>query len=155
MGPVWSFQSTDGDFTGTPVVADGTLVAAAGGGTVYALDASTGHPRWAYTTAYSDLNGNAVDSSPAVVNGVVYVGSGDGETYALDASTGDKLWSYNLNAFSSIWASRAVANGEVYVSAPGKLSEKVYAFDLAAELNAVARPTASRLKPNRSLRPSN
>src|SRR5438067_3507198 len=32
MGPVWSFQSTNGDFTGTPVVAQGVLVAAAFGG---------------------------------------------------------------------------------------------------------------------------
>src|SRR5205085_5209083 len=48
MGPVWSFQSTDGDFTGTPVVAENTLVAGSGGGTVYALDPTTGKLRWSH-----------------------------------------------------------------------------------------------------------
>jgi eukaryotic-like serine/threonine-protein kinase len=46
---------------------------------VYALDAATGHLRWAYTT------GNTVGSSPAVAGGTVYVGSDDGSVYAFNA----------------------------------------------------------------------
>ena len=48
---------------------------------VYALDAATGHLRWAYTT------GGNVDSSPAVAGGTVYVGSGDHKVYALSAQS--------------------------------------------------------------------
>jgi serine/threonine-protein kinase len=48
---------------------------------VYALDAATGHLRWAYTT------GSFVDSSPAVVGGTVYIGSQDSKLYALSAAS--------------------------------------------------------------------
>ena len=42
----WSFDSPTGDFTGTPVVAHGVLVAGDYSGTVYALNAVTGKVRW-------------------------------------------------------------------------------------------------------------
>src|SRR3954447_23526642 len=42
----WSFSSPTGDFTGTPVVAGGVLVAGDQGGHVYALDAVTGKVLW-------------------------------------------------------------------------------------------------------------
>src|SRR5256714_14289266 len=42
----WTFNSPTGDFTGTPVVAHGLLVAGEYSGTVYALDAVTGKVRW-------------------------------------------------------------------------------------------------------------
>ena len=67
LGPVWSFPSSDGDFTGTPVVADGTLVAASGGGTVFALDASTGALKWS-----RDLN-QPINGSAAIADGRVVV----------------------------------------------------------------------------------
>src|SRR4051794_18904471 len=46
LRPVWSVPSTHGDFTGTPVVADGTVVAVSQDGTVFAINASTGALRW-------------------------------------------------------------------------------------------------------------
>src|SRR4051794_4415992 len=42
----WSFSSPTGDFTGTPVVAHGVVVAADGGGVAYALDAVSGRKLW-------------------------------------------------------------------------------------------------------------
>src|SRR4051812_27203035 len=42
----WTFASPTGDFTGTPVVADGVVVAGDQGGTAYALDAVTGKKLW-------------------------------------------------------------------------------------------------------------
>src|SRR6478672_12529678 len=42
----WTFTSQSGDFTGTPVVAAGVLVAGDFSGKVYALDAVTGKVRW-------------------------------------------------------------------------------------------------------------
>src|SRR5947209_19633997 len=41
----WTFNSSNGDFTGTPVVAGGTLVAGTNLGTIYGLDAVTGKVR--------------------------------------------------------------------------------------------------------------
>jgi outer membrane protein assembly factor BamB len=87
-----------------------------------------------------------------VANGVVYVGSDDHKMYALDASTGNELWSYNTG--DEVTSSPAVVNGELYF---GSGDGNIYAFDLTANAtnHAVARPSASRLKPNRGLRLSN
>jgi outer membrane protein assembly factor BamB len=46
MQRAWTFNSQHGDFTGTPVVAGGTLVAGTNLGSIYALDATTGGLRW-------------------------------------------------------------------------------------------------------------
>src|SRR5437588_1260560 len=46
LSQAWAFKSSTGDFTGTPVVADGVIVAGNNGGWVYALDAVTGKVRW-------------------------------------------------------------------------------------------------------------
>src|SRR5690242_3688611 len=46
LKPVWSFESTNGDFVGTPVEAGGTVVGLSGGGSVFALNASTGKLEW-------------------------------------------------------------------------------------------------------------
>src|SRR2546425_5546539 len=42
----WTFNSSNGDFTGTPVVADGTLVAGANLRPIFAPDAGTRKLRW-------------------------------------------------------------------------------------------------------------
>src|SRR5437764_908376 len=63
----WSFQSSNGDFTGTPVVSSGTVIAGSGGGTVFALDAATGAVRWSH-----DFN-EPINGSAAIANGIVYI----------------------------------------------------------------------------------
>src|SRR5436190_19566029 len=47
LAQAWKFETSDSDFTGTPVVARSTVVAASNGGSIFALDAPTGHKRWA------------------------------------------------------------------------------------------------------------
>src|SRR5947209_1687036 len=44
----WTFNSSNGDFTGTPVIAAGTLIAGTNLGSIYALDAVTGKVRWSH-----------------------------------------------------------------------------------------------------------
>jgi glucose dehydrogenase len=61
-------------------VAGGTVYVADIDHTVYALDASTGHVRWTYTT------GGQPNASPAVAGGTVYIGIEDRKVYALDAA---------------------------------------------------------------------
>ena len=58
-------------------MAGGTVHVGSADRMVYALDAATGSPRWAYTT------GNIVNSTPAVAGGTIYIGSGDNKVYAL------------------------------------------------------------------------
>src|SRR5438105_1515136 len=54
----WKFSSPSGDFTGTPVIAGGVLVAGSNTGTVYALDAATGKLRWSRNVG-QQVNGSA------------------------------------------------------------------------------------------------
>src|SRR5436190_21989951 len=54
----WTFKSPTGDFTGTPVVSHGVLVAGDNGGTVYALDAHSGHMLWSKDLG-QPINGSA------------------------------------------------------------------------------------------------
>jgi polyvinyl alcohol dehydrogenase (cytochrome) len=60
LAEAWRFTSSHGDFTGTPVVAGGVLVAGTNLGTVYALDAATGRLRWSRTL------GQPIDATAAI-----------------------------------------------------------------------------------------
>jgi polyvinyl alcohol dehydrogenase (cytochrome) len=95
LAPVWSFASSDGDFTGTPVVAAGKLVAASGGGSVFAFDAASGKQLWV-----KDLN-QPINGTPALAGGVAYVPlatPGTPSLAALSMGDGHELWSTRLDA---------------------------------------------------------
>src|SRR4051812_13264880 len=68
----WTFKSETGDFTGTPVVADGVLVAGDQGGWVYALDAVSGKLLWSKEVG-SHVNGTAAIDPDAPGGAAVYV----------------------------------------------------------------------------------
>ncbi len=97
------------------------------GGTVYALNASTGALLWSNGIG----NYGVLQSSPAVANGVVYVGTTDtgAGVAAMDASTGALLWSYS--PYGVFQSSPAVANGVVYVGSGG-LVAPTYPGSIAA-----------------------
>jgi polyvinyl alcohol dehydrogenase (cytochrome) len=94
LGPVWSFASSDGDFTGTPVIAAGKLVVASGGGSVFALDAATGKQLWT-----KDL-GEPINGTAAIAAGRAYVPlatPGAPSLAALDVGSGQLLWRTRLD----------------------------------------------------------
>jgi polyvinyl alcohol dehydrogenase (cytochrome) len=94
LGPVWSFASTDGDFTGTPVVAGGKLVVASGGGSVFALNAATGKQLWK-----KDL-GAPINGSAAIAGGRVFVPlatPGAPSLAAFDLASGQLAWRARLD----------------------------------------------------------
>ena len=81
----------------TPIVIDGTMYTSGTWGTVYAVDAATGHELWRYDPKPDfkagrhpccDLDNRGV----AVLDGVVYVAATDGRLHAIDAKTGRKIW---------------------------------------------------------------
>src|SRR5204862_3157183 len=95
LGPVWSFASSDGDFTGTPVVARGKLVVASGGGSVFALDAASGKKLWS-----KDLNA-PINGTAAIAGGRVYVPvatPGSPTLAAFDLGRGALLWRTRLDS---------------------------------------------------------
>src|SRR5437016_8910991 len=90
----WTFNSSNGDFTGTPVVADGTLVAGTNLGTIYALDAVTGKLRWSRDTG-QNINGTAAIDPDAPGGATVFVPvakPGSPHLLALALDTGKPRW---------------------------------------------------------------
>src|SRR5947209_881010 len=109
-------QPSYGGVTSSAAVADvpslGRTVFFGGGGTVYAVDAATGKPRWATDVdRTTPTSSTEVESSPLVWtkadgNSVVFVGMDsnedkggmDGGVLALNAATGALLWKYDADA---------------------------------------------------------
>jgi len=72
----------------TPVVESGTVFVGSRDLNLYALDATTGRKKWAFTT------GGMIYTSAIVANGKVYVVSEDAVLYAIDATSGEKRWGF-------------------------------------------------------------
>ena len=85
LGIAWSYFSGEGDFTGTPVVARGLVVAGTNKGKVVALDAKTGKQKWAHKI------GKTINGTVAVSGYRVFVPVSHTHTpriVALDLRTG-------------------------------------------------------------------
>lgn len=127
LAPLWSFESTDGDFTGTPVVSDGIVVVGSNSGVVYALSALTGAKLWSRSV------GPQVNGSAAIAGGVVYVpvnideanGTGNPSVVALNLLTGIPLWQTTLDdqPGSDVYGSPVVYKGTVYIGTAGSYAE--------------------------------
>jgi polyvinyl alcohol dehydrogenase (cytochrome) len=114
----WTFNSPTGDFTGTPVVAGGVLVAGNNGGWVYALDAVTGKVRWSRDLG-SPINGSAaIDGNTAFVP---VAKPGAPRLVALSLEDGSVRWSSILinQASASVYGSPTFWRGSVYIGTSG------------------------------------
>jgi polyvinyl alcohol dehydrogenase (cytochrome) len=119
LKPVWSFQSTNGDFVGTPVEAGRRVVALSGGGGVFALDASTGKLLWERDLA------QPADSTPALADGMVFVPLAipDGpKLVALSLADGSIKWTGVLDRQkgADVFGSPVVWDGTVYIGISGQ-----------------------------------
>jgi eukaryotic-like serine/threonine-protein kinase len=76
----------------SPVVRAGMLYVGASDGTLHALDAASGAPRWRFHA------GGAISAAPAVDAAAVYVSSRDGFLRALDVRTGRERWRHRFGA---------------------------------------------------------
>lgn len=105
LAPAWTFSSTeagaDGDFTGTPIVADGCVYVGSNGGWVFALNADTGELVW--KTEVPD--GGGINSSLGLDGGLVFAAISHASrnpcngaecegpyVIALDQATGAIVW---------------------------------------------------------------
>ena len=100
-----------------PAILDGVVYAGSAGGTVLALDLTTGQMYWG-----ASIGGTAL-SSAAVVEGVVYIGTLANSVVALDSTSGAQLWMFATDY--RVISSPAVADGVVYI---GSDDGKVYAI---------------------------
>jgi polyvinyl alcohol dehydrogenase (cytochrome) len=126
----WRFASEDGDFTGTPIVADGTVVTGSYGGTVFALDAVTGALKWS-RDLYTGRPGErepTINGSVAIANGRVYVPLADVDTprvVALRLSDGAVLWDRVIDTQrdSDVFSSPVVWGGNVFIGVSALFGE--------------------------------
>lgn len=91
----WAFNSSTGDFTGTPVVDDGVLVDGNNAGWVYALDPSTGQLLWSQDIG-QPINGTAAIDPRAGLVFVPVAELGSPQLAALSLKTGAVRWDVPL-----------------------------------------------------------
>jgi polyvinyl alcohol dehydrogenase (cytochrome) len=119
----WTFSSSNGDFTGTPTVADGTLVAGTTLGTVYALDAVTGKLRWSRDTG-QQVNGSAAIDLDAPGGPTVFIPvarTGSPHLLALSLANGAVRWDSVLSSQprAYVYGSPTFWRGSVYIGTSG------------------------------------
>jgi polyvinyl alcohol dehydrogenase (cytochrome) len=109
----WSIDGLVG-VVGTPAVSDGVAYFADWSGTVRAVSAATGEPRWA-----TEIGGMFV-AAPAVTSDAVYVAAGN-TLYKLDRPTGTIEWKAvtDRNPYAQISASPVVVDGLVIQGTAG------------------------------------
>ncbi len=88
----WSFDSKDGNFAGTPLVINDTVLAPASNNRLYAVSAVDGKMLWSYKT------GNVVWATPASDGKVVYQPALDHNLYALNLADGKLVWKKDLGS---------------------------------------------------------
>ena len=131
LAKAWTFNSSNGDFTGTPVIAGGTLVAGTNLGTIYALDAVSGKLRWSRDVG-DQVNGSAAidlnaPGGPTAFVPVARIGSP--HLVALDLATGAVRWDTVLLRAdgADVYGSPTFWNGAVYMGTSGPNSDEATA----------------------------
>jgi len=142
----------DGDFTGTPAIADGCLFIASTSGWVFAANADTGQKVWATRL---DKSGAEITSSPFVGEGQVFVAVGrTGKPYvaSLDERTGAVRWRTvtDTQQGADAYGSPVVADGVLFEGVSGGSAELAaenerYAFEGAYVLIETRGSHAGRL----------
>jgi polyvinyl alcohol dehydrogenase (cytochrome) len=142
----------DGDFTGTPVIADGCLFMASTSGWVFAVNADTGKKVWATQV---DKDGASITSSAFVGDGQVFVAVGrTGKPYvaSLDERTGAVNWTTVIDKQDGgeTYGSPMVVDGVLFEGVSGgsaELSDETerYAFQGAYVLIETRGPHAGKI----------
>ncbi|HEV2815536.1 MAG TPA: PQQ-binding-like beta-propeller repeat protein, partial [Solirubrobacteraceae bacterium] len=122
LGPVWSYFSPKGDFTGTPVVAQNTLVAGTNQGWVHALNATTGKVKWTRNVR-APVNGTAAIDGDLVIVPVAQTHSP--RVVALDLTTGRTVWDQVIDEQKDgdVYGSPTVFDGTVYMGVSALFGE--------------------------------
>ncbi|MFN2525041.1 MAG: PQQ-binding-like beta-propeller repeat protein [Actinomycetota bacterium] len=128
LQPAWYFSAEEaggsGDFTGTPVIADGCVYMGSNDAWVFAMNADTGELVWKTRV---DKRGG-INSSLAIIGGRVFASvSRIARPYAvaLDQQTGHELWRTTLDTQpgSDIYSSPVVYDGFVVLGVSGGAAE--------------------------------
>ncbi|MCX7805861.1 MAG: PQQ-binding-like beta-propeller repeat protein [Planctomycetota bacterium] len=72
----------------TAAIADGRIFVSVEGGSLLALDATSGRRLWLYRA------GASLETAPCLAGGRLFAGASDGTLHAVDAGDGSKLWTF-------------------------------------------------------------
>ena len=139
---LWRFHAGNGDFTGTPIVANCTVYVGSNGGWVRALRSSDGQPIW------QTHLGGPIPSSAAVSGRRVFVAvanPGGPSVAALDAATGQLLWNTSIDhqPESDAYGSPILYRGVVYEGIGGLVTSEVSSSSIHVRGGLVALDAAS------------
>ena len=127
LRPAWSFSASAaggaGDFTGTPIIADGCLFVASNDGWVFAANADSGKKVWA-----KKVPGGGINSTVTVSKGRVYVATsqpGSPGLVALSQKTGKILWKVRLDrqAGSDVYGTPVIYDEVLMIGVSGGSAE--------------------------------
>ena len=133
LGLEWAFTFDDGAMSRVSPVIDDRRVFVSAGGTIYAIDATTGRAIWRYRSStgaspnpqdivsFAAIAGLPNNQGLGVGGGLVYAGLTDGRAIALDAKTGELVWSVSLTdipakKIQNVAAAPVYVNGVIYWS---------------------------------------
>ena len=129
LRPAWTFSSVAaggaGDFTGTPIVADGCVYAGSNGGWLFAMNADTGAPVW--TTQVP--NGGVINATVAITDDLVIAAvsvPSQPYVFAADRATGAVVWTtgpIDTQPGSDSFSSPVVHDGMVVTGVSGSAAE--------------------------------
>jgi len=94
-------------FAAAPVLAEGTVFMGSADGSLHAIDAATGKPRWQFKSS------GKLRAAALVAGDRVYVGSLDHFVYALDRRTGVQRWRFDTG--SPITTAPVLAEGKIII----------------------------------------
>jgi polyvinyl alcohol dehydrogenase (cytochrome) len=145
LSQAWAFNSPTGDFTGTPVVADGVLVAGDQGGHIYAFDAVTGKVLWT-KDAGAPINGSAaIDvAAPGGPTAFVPVAEiGRPRLLAFSLHDGAKRWEAVLSTQpgASVFGSGVYWKGLLYIGTSGPNNDNSHARGSVVALDEASGAT--------------
>jgi polyvinyl alcohol dehydrogenase (cytochrome) len=119
----WTFSTPTGDFTGTPVISRGVLVAGTNGGWIFALDAVSGRVLWSRDIG-QPINGTAAIDPHAPHGAAVFVPIaqlGGPRLLALSLRNGETRWDTTLTtqASSTVFGSPVYWRHSLYIGTSG------------------------------------
>lgn len=132
---LWKYEAAEEVESSAVISADG-LVLAAAGGTVFAVDKSSGKLRWKFPAE--------VLATGALGGSAFFIGSDDHHFYALDRQTGKLLWKFRAGEFTG----GATVSEETQTVYAGSGAKKLHAyyfngtrrFEFSAAANVCSTP---------------
>jgi outer membrane protein assembly factor BamB len=120
---LWTFHA-DGEVNSSPAYSGGLVYFGTDSGSVYAVNARTGHERWR-AQSYSRFGRREYFyATPTLAYGRVYIGNTDGTLYAFGARTGHLLWASHAGSY--VYSAAAVWRRRVFI---GTYDGKFLAYD--------------------------